>query len=272
MPDNQVSSVQWAVPDAEAEKLIPSTGFIRDYMLYLRECTDAPLIYHYGSIVTMLSCATSRADIIWINPKDKSNSHKITTPIWSVLIGTSGAARKSTCMNRVVKMMGRANPEPEALLPSDGSLEGWHNFLCDYPRVMLHRDELSVLFDQARRGYSEGIKNWLMEIHSGLPKRRVTVKDQKQEEARIIERPRLAILGGIPPEVFDRVAVAGDWNSGFLARFALAWGAGAFSLPTPEKQEHRAGAGEMAHAVCFQRQGAHLPRGCGTRYYRCVVL
>jgi hypothetical protein len=224
MTDKTGTSPAWAVSDAEAEKLIPESGFIRDYMHYMRECTDAPMIFHYGVISTILSCATSGADILWTSDENPNKTSKIITPMWSALIGVSGAARKSSCMNKGAYLLRRAkaiDTDPEVFLPGDGSLEGWHDFMCEHPQVVLHRDELSVLFDMARRGYSEGVKNWMMEIHSGLPKRRVTRKDAEAKEEKIIERPRLTVLGGIPPAVFSKVAVAGDWNSGFLARFAF---------------------------------------------------
>ena len=224
MTDKTVLPPDWAVTDAEADEITPDSGFIHDYMEYMKGCTDAPRIFHYGTIVTILSCAVSGADILCQDPRGRDHTYKIPTPIWSTLIGQSGAARKSNCMNRGVHLLQRAKAitsDPEVVLPSDGSLEGWHDFMCEHSEVLLHRDEMSVLFDQARRGYSEGIKNWLMEIHSGMPKRRVTRRDSAAKEEKIIERPRLAILGGIPPAVFTKVAGAGDWNSGFLARFAF---------------------------------------------------
>lgn len=218
---------EWAVPNDEALDLIPKSGFIRNYMTYMQKCTDAPLIYHYGVATTILSCACSGADILCRDVEEGGKRHYvIPTPIWSALIGVSGAARKSSSMNSGIHMLTRAKSlsQRDALLPGDGSLEGWHDFMVENNEVLLYRDELAVMFDQAKRGYSEGLKHWLMEMYSGHTKTRSTVKDQKSEEkgkGKTIERPRLAILGGIPPDTFTEKSSTTDWRSGFLARFTF---------------------------------------------------
>ena len=226
---------KWAVSDESAAELIPESGFIHDYMTYMKGCTDAPLIYHYGVAVTILSSAVSGADILCKDSLAGSKNHYVLpTPIWSALIGISGAARKSSSMSAGIGMLTRAKSikQQEALLPSDGSLEGWHDFMVDHNEVLLYHDELANMFDQARRGYSEGLKHWMMEIYSGRTKTRSTVKANKEKKGddeegngktlgKTISRPRLSVLGGIPPDIFVEKSSAMDWQSGFLARFVF---------------------------------------------------
>ena len=211
----------WAIEDADALNLIPDTGFIKGYMEYLRTCTDAPVIYHYGTIMTVLSVACSGADIMCRYPK---GSRYLPTPIWSVLVGDSGSSRKSSSMSAGVDMLERAKsimPNPEVLLPADGSLEAWHDFLVENEQALLYRDELAVLFDQSKRNYSDGLKHWLMELYTGRPRTRVTLKGKATGKASTIQRPRLGILGAIPPDTFSKKAQHSDWLSGFLARFTF---------------------------------------------------
>lgn len=211
----------WAIEDADALNLIPDTGFIKEYLEYLRTCTDAPVIYHYGTIMTVLSVACSGADILCRYP---TGSRFLPTPLWSVLVGDSGSSRKSSSMSAGVDMLERAKsimPNPEVLLPADGSLEAWHEFLVENEQALLYRDELAVLFDQSKRNYSDGLKHWLMELYTGRPRTRVTLKGKATGKPSTIQRPRLGILGAIPPDTFSKKAHNSDWLSGFLARFTF---------------------------------------------------
>jgi len=105
------------------------------------------------------------------------------------------------------------------LLADDASVEAWHDSMIDQPISLMHQDELSGLFDAQQRSYSTNLQSWLLKLWSGTPKERVT----KGGGTKIIQRPRLNILGAIPPDVFVRKSRPLDWRSGFLPRF-LYWG------------------------------------------------
>lgn len=223
----------WVVSDEEIEQALLSRGWITDYVNYARTVTDAPLAYHYATATTIILHALSHIDIrVYTSDTDlKTNGHhyELTTPLWTALIGLSGD-RKSFAMDLGLDLLRRA-VGPEAILPTDGSIEAWTDYLADHPNIVLHREELSFLFSQSRRSYMEGLKDWMLTLHSGRRYDRTTRRKKKasddkgmehdtgENEHVVIERPRMTTLGAIPPEVFRTKSESLDWSSGFFARF-----------------------------------------------------
>ena len=216
----------WAVSDDIVEGLIPDYGFLSNYMEYMADCTDAPLIYHLGSALAMMTTACPYCDVLEIS-KEGTNIQPLI--LWIALIGVSGD-RKSTAMSGAIRLLERfrsITSEKQATLTLDGSIEAWHDHLVKNPNTLGYRDELSMLFDARQKGYLKNLIPWLLELYSGDQKIRMlkTTKvnndgiKESDEKQIIIERPRVSLLGGIPPDVLVQKATAGDWASGFLARF-----------------------------------------------------
>jgi len=234
----------WQVDDEDALKCLPNKGFLHDLVDYMQECTDAPIWCSYGSALTCLASACGNMDIKILREDGQYKVHG--TQLWSVIIAHSGS-RKSASMDIATRILRDASPK--MILPGDGSPEGLHNALCDDSRNgvgLFHRDEMSRLFDQVSKSYSKGLIGWLLETYRGEPmSRALTAKkellrqpnnnDDDDEQADsdnskqayidyVIERPRVSILGGIPPSVLQQKTDRTYWRSGFLARF-LFWAA-----------------------------------------------
>jgi len=245
----------WVISDADTEQLLPKTGFIAKYVKYQRSVSDAPLIFHYATALSILAVSSANCDVQVVGTGGKT--YELPIILWIGLIASSGD-RKSAAMGRGVKLLNRyrlATPDKAAILPSEGSQEAWHHFLVQYPNSLLFRDELALLFDMRKSGYLSHIRSWLLELYSGETRIRVTRPRTGQrrgggngggDEATpeeggegpapgaganddevitsIIDRPRVNILGGIPPETLRDKSEAGDWSSGFLARFIFLGG------------------------------------------------
>lgn len=207
------SRFKWATPDDAARQLFPKEGVFRDVLQDLASSTDAPSIYHLASVFTVAATALGQCDI---HVGDPAKPYSLPMALWSAVIGESGD-RKSSAMERAVYSLKQV--DRTRLLPTDASQEGWHLALSEQPVSLLYRDELSGLFDAAQRSYSQGLRSWLLETWAGDDMTRKTLSHQ---ETTII-RPRLSILGGIPPTVFSEKTTKSDWRSGFLARFVY-WG------------------------------------------------
>lgn len=231
---------EWAVSDEEIEAAMLPSGWLTDYINYASTVTDAPKAYHYAVGSSILLQALSHVDIrVYTSQTDlkKANGrhYELTTPLWATLVGFSGD-RKSFAMDLGLGILRRAVGQ-EVVLPTDGSIEAWTDYLADHPNLILHREELSFLFSQSRRSYMEGLKDWLLTLHSGhrydrTTRRRKKATDDKgmehdtgDNEHVVIERPRVSVLGAITPEVFRTKADALDWSSGFFARFMFVPGA-----------------------------------------------
>jgi hypothetical protein len=211
------SSHPWAVPDAEALSIIPKVGIFPELIENLRDSTDAPVIYHIGSLLSIFSTALSQCRLYVTTEmtKDKVICKEVPLIIWSAIIGDSGD-RKSAAMGRAVRILSSAKAA-DRLMPFDGSQEAWHATLGAQNNALLYREELSGLLDATMRSYSPTMRSWLLETWAGERLSRVT----KSSEEEIIERPRLSILGGIPPTTFGEKTKREDWRSGFLARFSF---------------------------------------------------
>lgn len=233
-PELKLDIPDWAISDDEMEEALLPRGWITDYVNYARTVTDAPLAYHYATAVTVLLQALSHTSIrVYTSEADMRGAvgrhYELTTPLWTALIGLSGD-RKSFAMDLGLDLLRRA-VGAEVMLPTDGSIEAWTDYVANRPNVVLHREELSFLFSQGRRSYMEGLKDWLLTLHSGRRYDRTTRRKKKATDDKgmehetgdnehvVIERPRVTTFGAIPPEVFRTKSESLDWSSGFFARF-----------------------------------------------------
>ena len=208
------STAKWATPDADAKALFPKHGIFRDVLEDLVESTDAPAIYHLASVFTVAAAALGQCDLHTINAHGKTQI--LPMILWSAIIGDSGDRKSSAIAKSIISLEQTAR---ERMLPADGSQEGWHLALSEQPISLLYRDELAGLFDATQRSYSTGLRTWLLDTWTGRDMVRKTLTHQET----LIQRPRLSILGGIPPTVFSKKTSKDDWQSGFLARF-IYWG------------------------------------------------
>lgn len=264
--EKSIQLPDWAISDEEVMQALPHTGFIHDHVQYGCRATDAPTIYHYATACSILSQTLSHADIrVYTEAGEKrGNYHELTTPLWTAVIGHSGD-RKSFAMSLGTRILFRAAGR-DMLLPTDGSLEGWVDFMAENPNTLVYREELSTLFVQSRKSYLEGLKDLFLTLHSGeLYSRRLSQRgkrgsgkgEEPQEDSGgrsarsakngddasqdlskvVIERPRLSILGAIPPEVFRSRGDRLDWSSGFFARFFFAPGIRTREKDFPERED-----------------------------------
>ena len=208
---------RWAVSDAEALTLIPPSGFIKDYIEYTIGCTDAPVIYHFGSILTSLGLCAAAADIKVMPLGGQVGYQDASFIMWSIIVGESGD-RKSHAMRRALRLAQRAcntvSERRPCVLPNDGSIEGWTEALSQVPIGLFFRTEFASLLDQSRQSHLQALKSWLLTLWDGDDYIRKTLSGGQIE----ITRPRVLVLGAVPPSVFKSKTDAGDWNSGYLGR------------------------------------------------------
>jgi len=215
----------WHVETATAMACIPEEGWIRDMMAHIIYCTDAPAWFGLGSILSTLSTAAGKANV---KVQRKDGGYNTTGfQMWSVIIGESGT-RKTQSADIAVRILN--NAKSALLMPSDGSVEGFHDALAEEQRDgigLYYPDELSYMFDAFGRNYSKGFISWLLQTYRGELMNRALVRKGGETTTKVIReilQPRLSILGSIPPRILQAKTDKGMWSSGFMARF-LFWGA-----------------------------------------------
>lgn len=205
----------WATSQQDIENVGLPVGFLRDFIDYVSLCTDAPKSFALGTGLGILAVACGRCNVV-VKSSDPNLESRLPIRLWQALLGNSGQ-RKSKVMDLGIGLLERTNNS--FLLPDDGSVEAWHDTMVDQPICLMHQDELSGLFDAQQRSYTSTLQSWMLKIWSGTPKDRKT----KGGGIKLVQRPRLNILGAIPPDVFIKKSKPLDWRSGFLPRF-LYWG------------------------------------------------
>lgn len=205
----------WATSQQDIENVGLPVGFLRDFIDYVSLCTDAPKSFALGTGLGILAVACGRCNVV-AKSADPNLESRLPIRLWQALLGNSGQ-RKSKVMDLGIGLLERTNNT--FLLPDDGSVEAWHDSMVDQPISLMHQDELSGLFDAQQRSYTSTLQSWMLKLWSGRPKDRKT----KSGGVKLIQRPRLNILGAIPPDVFIKKSKPLDWRSGFLPRF-LYWG------------------------------------------------
>jgi hypothetical protein len=205
----------WAVSRQEIDSLELPIGFVKDFIDYVSLCTDAPSSFALGTGLGILAVACGRCTIV-IKGDSPGLEHTAPIRLWQALLGSSGQ-RKSKVMDLGINILQKTGYK--TLLPDDGSMEALHDTMIDNPITLLNKEELSSLFSTKKRSYSANMPEYFLKLWSGNTTDRTT----KGGGLKTIERPRLNILGAIPPSTFFEKTTPEDWNSGFLARF-LYWG------------------------------------------------
>jgi hypothetical protein len=206
---------KWAISQQDIVDVGLPIGFLRDFIDYVELCTDAPRVFALGTGLGILAVACGKCNVV-VKSSDSNLESILPIRLWQALLGTSGQ-RKSKVMDLGVGLLQRTNHT--FLLPDDGSVEAWHDEMVEQPISLMYQEELSGLFDAQQRSYSNGLQSWMLKLWSGTDKDRKT----KGGGIKSIVRPRLNVLGAIPPDVFLKKTKSTDWRSGYLPRF-LYWG------------------------------------------------
>jgi len=206
---------KWAISQQDIADVDLPIGFLRDFIDYVELCTDAPRVFALGTGLGILAVACGKCNVV-VKSSDPNLESILPIRLWQALLGTSGQ-RKSKVMDLGVGLLQRTNHS--FLLPDDGSVEAWHDEMVEQPISLMYQEELSGLFDAQQRSYSNGLQSWMLKLWSGTDKDRKT----KGGGIKSIVRPRLNVLGAIPPDVFLKKTKSTDWRSGYLPRF-LYWG------------------------------------------------
>jgi len=251
----------WAIFDDEALDLFPDCGFFREYINYAFNATDSPAIYHFGSAITAMGVALSNVDIR-VETDRPGEYYFVPSQFWSVVVGQSTVSRKSEAMKITMRMLRRAmriDDRKHFQIPSDGSVEAWTEHIMNAMGVgLLYRTEFASMLEQAGRSYSSGLKTWLLELWEGEE----YVRKSLGRGEFIIDRPRISILGGVPPDTYKAKTHRGDWLSGFLARMVQWSGVRERRLRTPAFNDRK----EMMLAQWVERNAVrstgyiHIPK------------
>ncbi len=185
---------------------LASSGYLRAYVGWASDQTDAPRLFHVGA--GLLGLATSLGNRVWCH----SWGNDIYPNLWLCLLAPSGFYRKSTSIGYTAKILKQI--DPGMLMPRDFSREKLVMSLGERSDVLLVASEFGELLAKLSRDYMVGCKEMLTSLYDGEDYERKT-----QKESAVIRTPAISILTASTEDWIGNRVTQGDLRGGFLSRF-----------------------------------------------------
>lgn len=186
--------------------------FISEYTRYGTTTCDAFPEYHYAAALVLLSFAIDRNLVL------KLKQEYVYPNVWCFLLGTSTVSRKTTAVGKAEKILKEicpCNAIPKAFTPAS-----LIEFLDEYPRSYLVKDEVGQLLSSMRRQYMQDARDFFCEIFDNRDftrKLRTSKKTTKTDFH--IHNPYVIQLFATTNSSFREYTTTLDLTSGWLLRF-----------------------------------------------------
>jgi hypothetical protein len=194
------------IREADVLAALPSSGFVRSYVEYACQRTDANAAYHLAGALSIL---TQTVPIDYCVP--------YASPLWgnlfTLVVGDSSKSRKTASINIAQRILREALPDVVGEVP--GSQEGLYESLRAQQRQLIIYGEFGEFLAKAEEGYLMALKTAFTNLFDGIPIGRALAN--KRQGA--VHDPRLSLLCGVATDLLERHTEQADWTGGFLARF-----------------------------------------------------
>jgi hypothetical protein len=211
MQDSELAPV-WGFEDFQ--EFLPPGGWIRDFVYYGIQCTDAPPLYHALAAATAVSAAISP----WIDLVVFNKPHPL--HMFTLLIGAS-AARKSTAIdlvNLVTSPVWAPLSQRGQRIYSYGSAspEGMLEDLSNEPnRLVLVSEWTQWHVATTGSKYWTGFSDLPNVLYDGWDLNRTLTRGRRLQ----IKRPRVSLLGASTPAQINASVTRHHWLAGIFARY-----------------------------------------------------
>jgi ribosomal protein S25 len=193
----------------DERKMVESErSFVEEYIDWAKGLGDAAWQYHQAGAFVVLSALLSSNITL---PTSYGN---VAPNLWFMILGDTTLTRKTTAMDLSIDFLSEI--DPEAILATDGSIEGLLTSMSMRPRraSIFLRDEFSGLLEMmTKRDYYAGMLETLTKLYDGRSQKRVLRKETIDVRDPIL----ILFAGGIRDRIlglltYDHV------GSGFLPR------------------------------------------------------
>jgi hypothetical protein len=194
---------------------IPSYGWIRDYVAYGIQCTDAPPLYHILASLAGVALALSPDHVVTVNGEE----HPLHA--FFLIVGESGS-RKSAAIKRCLRVieprLAAAQIGHRIWYPEASTVEGMFDELIKDPARLLVASEWTEYHNQGKASYNQHSKEFVNLLYDGTPLHRL-----KKGIKLTVERPCVSILGASTPSLIKQSTTLYDWSAGKLARYVIGY-------------------------------------------------
>jgi len=192
------------------EKL-PVGSWLRSYLGYCYNSTDANLAYHLGAGLSLLSQTVPANMIV---PFYGNGLH---LNLFVLLIGDSTEARKTTTIDIAYKIMYETRRD-SCLLPT-GSWERFLDIVIERPQAILFDADFGASLSMMSRNYLQGMKGLFLKLYDCSAISGDTREKKRNKITSVVENPHISSLVGVTPSQLEEDTTTNDWAGGYLARF-----------------------------------------------------
>jgi Protein of unknown function (DUF3987) len=204
------------IGEADVDAVLPSSGWLHDYVQWARGCIDAHVLYHVGVGLALLSQAVPRELYGPFGTKIRAN-------LYVLLVGESGESRKTISIE-----MGRDEVLRASGIVKPGANEtpGSHEILIDnliaHPQQLICYSEFGHFLSSSEKGYLQPVRSAFTQVYDNGPLSRPTITGKKAKGGPSqVDDPRLSLLCGCSQPYLERHTDPSDWAGGFMSRFLM---------------------------------------------------
>ena len=203
----------WAFSDFAP--LVPVRGWIRDYLAYAIQCTDAPPLYHILAALALVALA--------ISPEHFLNVYGEQHPLhlFVMIVGGSGQ-RKSAAIKRALRVaypcLARQALNHRIWYPEASSVEGIFDALLKDEHRLMVASEWTDLHTMNKANYAQHAREFFNLLYDGTPMTRLKMGQQLA-----LAKTCVTILGASTPSLVRGATTLHDWDAGKLARYLIGY-------------------------------------------------
>lgn len=197
--------------EALVEELAAS-GWLRAYVQWAGDQTDAPRLFHIGAGLSALGASLGNRVRYYAWGRD------IFPHLWLCILAPSGHYRKTTSATMAARLLrdcSCATDKVGMLIPKDFSREKLIAYLADRPDGLLVQDEFAEFLAKLTRDYNVGARELLTGLFDGEVYDRITGAGGHIT----ITDPAISVLTSSTLDWIGERVTAGDLRGGFLSRF-----------------------------------------------------
>jgi hypothetical protein len=194
------------IREAEVLAALPPHGFVRTYVEYAMQRTDANAAYHLAGALSIL---TQTVPLDYCVPY----ASPLFGNLFTLIVGDSSKSRKTASINIAQRILREAVADSVGEVP--GSQEGLYESMRSNQRQLVVYGEFGEFLAKAEEGYMMALKTAYTNLWDCIPIGRALAKSRQGA----VQDPRLSLLCGVATDLLERHTEQADWTGGFLARF-----------------------------------------------------
>jgi len=194
---------------------VADKGFLKSYVEYCADKTDAPYTFHLAVGLSVLGAALGNQVVIPCFYGDL----ELYPNLWIVLVAPTGFYRKSTALSLGKRLL--RTSVPKGIMPDDWTPQKLAHMLQDNPAGLMTISEFTRVLATFGREYMAGTKEMLTEMYDSPEE---WILERQTSKKVTIRNVSLSILGATTLAWLQDRVKARDLEGGFLARFLFVAG------------------------------------------------